>query len=293
MSDPWSVDEPDDEGDEAVSVDRDDPDKPGAGSSGAGDPPAADGVDDGDSATSEAADGLDAVDADNRGDTATSNGDADDGRGDSGPSSLAARFVAAVPYAVGIACLAAGVAILVRPSLVPPGVAAQVEGATDAAGTPYLVLGSLVALVVLAVATFGSRADVQRAIGDVTPPEPADRPTARRSGRSIDRRLAALRNAGPRRSPGAREETIEHLREVTVESLVTYRGLSRSRARERVERGEWTDRAAVAAVVGGADAPGMPLRYVLLDWLSAEPAVERHVRRTVDELDRLHGEDRA
>jgi len=66
-----------------------------------------------------------------------------------------------------------------------------------------------------------------------------------------------------------RDQVRGALREAAVEALADARGLPTEAARERVETGEWTDDARVAAFLG-EQAPPAPASVRLGDWLSGE-----------------------
>lgn len=199
----------------------------------------------------------------------------------------ATRIVSALPAGVGVALLSAGIAVWLRPALVPPIVATAVEEVGSAPEIPFLVLGGVIGAMTLLIVTFGSRADARATIGDIDAPESIDRPSTTLPGEEIDAVVDELGNADAGSSDDERKPTTEHLRSLVIESLATHMGCTRSEARRRVERGEWTDRTDVAAFLGGPEAPDMPMWDAALDWVSADPAYQRRVRRTIAELDQV------
>lgn len=202
------------------------------------------------------------------------------------------RAVMGTPYLIGVALLVAGLAVWIRPDLVPAELATQIEQFGDAPETPFLLLGGIVGAVALLLVTFGSRPATKQAIGDVDSPEPITQSAAVAStGEHLDGLLDRLTDEDDWRRIEGQAEMNTYLQEVITESLITHRGWTQEQARRSVEEGTWTPRPEVAAVIGGSDAPDMPLWWRLRDWLSADSTYERRVRRTVVELERVTGRE--
>ena len=74
------------------------------------------------------------------------------------------------------------------------------------------------------------------------------------------------------------------LRAAAIAVLTRYDGCSEAEARDRLDRGTWTDDLAAAAFLGGADAPESPLTTRLRHRLTGRRTYERAVGRTVDAI---------
>ena len=70
------------------------------------------------------------------------------------------------------------------------------------------------------------------------------------------------------------------LESLAVDALTRYRNCTEAEARERVERGTWTDDPVAAAFLGGVDAESPPVSYRFRSWLSRESSYRRRIRRT-------------
>lgn len=121
--------------------------------------------------------------------------------------------------------------------------------------------------------------------------ERSDAPSARVVGRDFDDRLAATGRVGTRTTEA--EATIrEDLRRVAIDTYRDATGCGWERAARAVETGDWTDDPAVAAFLGGPDAPTVPLRVWFRDVLSDEGAFYRQTTRTIRAIDALERGDR-
>lgn len=215
----------------------------------------------------------------------------DSARPASSGSGLASRLTAVLPVGVGIGFLGTGVTVWLRPEIVPSTVTRTVTTIGDKPETPLFVLGGLLGLVTFLIVTFGSRPETQQTIASLEASRTVRQTTAPTSGSILDATVEeAIDTEHSSLGPDQRALK-DHLETVAVESLITYRGWSEARAVEAVERGTWTNSAAVAAFLGGDAAPSVPLLVRVLDWLSADSAYERQVRRTIAELETLRSGD--
>lgn len=135
------------------------------------------------------------------------------------------------------------------------------------------VIGAVTGLVV-AIRAESSGGPTPELVGaDERPPEATSVDPATVSGYTADRAIEDVASLD-----GARELR-DDLRETAVDALRTA-GESNEDARQRVERGEWTDDDLAAGFLG--DAAPIPLLARLRGWLDEGAEGRRRLRRSVD-----------
>ncbi|MFC4247739.1 hypothetical protein ACFOZ7_12315 [Natribaculum luteum] len=207
-----------------------------------------------------------------------------------GESPESSHWVSIGLLVTGIMLMGIGVAIWIRPGIVPLELASWAEQARQSRNIPFYVLGGLVAALVFVIVMLTSWNGTKQVIEDVSPPEEVHRQSQTKAGHDIDHQLMKL-GSDDLEWQSSENDMRAYLRELVVESLVTHNGWKREHAEKVVKHGEWTDQKDIAAFVGGADTPDMPIRYKLLDWVSAEPSVKRRAVRTIQELDNVTERD--
>ena len=125
-----------------------------------------------------------------------------------------------------------------------------VSALVSALGNDYFLVAGLACVAVLAsapvIASGRSRNLVQAEL-----PSPEGPTTAPTAGSSFDDLLADRTLAVPVLGRAKRRAVQERLRTAAVEAVMHRESCSREAARERVERGEWTDDDAAAAFLAG------------------------------------------
>lgn len=117
-------------------------------------------------------------------------------------------------------------------------------------------------------------------------PAPDDAtPEARIAGAELARELQTRREHLRSASGAPRPEPVDALRKTAV-ALQHVQGCDVEGARERVDRGEWTDDPVAAAFLGGPGAGRIPLRRRVLSVLYPARAFDRRLERTLDALER-------
>lgn len=205
------------------------------------------------------------------------------------PSRFAPLFTM-TPFIIGLAAFGTGVLLWQHPTVIPIPVRTGLQELASAPETPFLILGGAVGGLAFLLVTFGSRPTTQRLLSDVTPPEPVRTPHSERVGTDVDQYFDSLDDVSGSVDTSTRADVVDQLRELTAECLVTYRGEAPERARRLVDRGEWTDNAAVAGFLASDAGPEIPLWTRFRDWISAEATIRRRVRRTLAEIETLRGE---
>lgn len=175
--------------------------------------------------------------------------------------------------ALGVATVAAGLAIVLQPSL-----------AGDVAPTSVFV--TMVGFLGLLQAATAARSRLQNRRREATfsvVERPRTFPTP---GEEFDRRLADLPTLPPRSADRERALLRERLRTAAVGVLARYGGFSAERAETALEEGTWTaDPDAVAFFAPDAD-PALSLTDRVRDALAAERVFIRRACAAVDALDR-------
>jgi hypothetical protein len=184
---------------------------------------------------------------------------------------------------LGLAVVAAGVAVLVQPSLATP-----VTTALAAVGNAYLVVAAVSAVAFFVAVgrwlTWSLRGVEEAAMPAVESFRPMPAP-----GAELDEAVPELAGRRGRAArPVDHEDAIrERLREDAVETLVVQADLAPGTAREQVDAGTWTDDHFAAQFLGGEEAPRPRPHRRLLAWLSRERDVERNVRHAVDAIEEV------
>lgn len=198
-----------------------------------------------------------------------------------------ARWVLAT---VGLAVLGLGAAVVVLPdgaTLVP------VEPLVETAGNDYFVLAAF-GVVMVAATLFALGIRAVAGLDQTTPPDPEEVRSAPRPGSTFDERV---RGTPPVRAlvfGDRRDELRERLRDRAVTLEMRRDGLSRSEARRRVERGEWTDdREAAAFLAADGRGPGPGASARVRAALRGEPWFQRGARRTARVISGSHEEANA
>lgn len=173
-------------------------------------------------------------------------------------------------------------------------VAFAVGVATLAAPGLFALGGERVVVVAVGVLALGQslrilrrrRQATRRRAGTADPERPrrVDRP-----GESLEAVLDEFVPSGGRSGWGARRTS--QLKAVAVEALARYRDLTPATARERVERGTWTDDPAAGAFLGGDRVRSLPLRSRLRIRLAGETPYRNGLRQTVAEIATVAGLD--
>lgn len=175
---------------------------------------------------------------------------------------------------LAVAFVVAGLAASATPSLAPAALAAL-----GRAGTATLALG------LGGLTLVGSVALARRS--PVGPPlePPGSGPSISAVGADVDETLARVADPDVRAD---REAVRERLREATHRALVR-RGATPDEARERLQRGTWTDDPVAAEFLGGRR---LGRRQRLREALSTRPPFVRRAARAAHELDRLEASER-
>lgn len=113
--------------------------------------------------------------------------------------------------------------------------------------------------------------------GGSVAPEPETTPSVPRTGAELDR-IVEPRLLAPHRSPEERHRVRERLRQTAIQTIQRTAGVSRSRARKHVTRGEWTENATATAFLGQTDPPHV-LR--LCEHVSSRLIFRYSVRKTI------------
>ncbi len=189
----------------------------------------------------------------------------------------------------GATLLTAAVLVL-APGLLPVP-RSQLAAAMDAlTGTVGLAGLAVVAGLIAVVQGLWSSTTASR-----PPPLPVDGdPTGRDAvgplvGETFDERLAAVQRINGR---SAESEAVvrEDLRRLATDVYQHSHRCGWETAARAVETGAWTEDPAAAAFVGGADAPGVPLRLWFNDMLSERGAFHRQTIRTLRAIYALEAE---
>lgn len=184
---------------------------------------------------------------------------------------------------LGVAALAAAVAVVVDPGLLP-------RFRTDTVRTlrqVALVLGGLVGLVGLLSAYH--RDDVAPEAGPADVEQVAPPAGARSGGNEVPGgRLDDAIDAIGGRVHGTDDvytvgKVRSSLRGLAIRVIARTAECSRERAADHVDAGSWTEDVRAAAFLAGDEGPDLPLSIRIRDWASGR-ALERQVEATVDEL---------
>jgi uncharacterized repeat protein (TIGR01451 family) len=165
----------------------------------------------------------------------------------------------------GVLAFGFGLATLVVPGLF----------ALGAEGAVLVVVGLLALVQLVRVARTRYRGTIRRA-GTADPELPAD---VASPGAELGAVLDEFDTDEYRYARAVPQKS--RLEAVAVEALTRYRHCTRSEARERIERGTWTDDAVAAAFLGGDDVDSPPLSERFRTVISGESRYHRGLRRTV------------
>lgn len=187
-----------------------------------------------------------------------------------------------VSRALAFAALAFAALVLVSPvvaDLVPT------AAAVARLGNDYLLVAAFAAFALAAtVAVLLARA--ASGVAEATPPA-VEGVAPASMGREVDTALDAL----PHLRTTARHRRVhERLRRAAVSAVAERERCSRSAARERVERSEWTDDADAAAFLATATLEDPPLERKLRALLVGDHWFRRRVRTAVAALESLEGD---
>lgn len=185
---------------------------------------------------------------------------------------------ARIPLALlGGVVFALGVAVIVEPSTAE---SLPIEPVLELLGNEYVLVaafGVAAILVVLAVLL----ARVVSGINQATPPDPEEVHRVPRFGESFDEFVS---DAGVRAwLLTDRHRTIRtRLRDAAITTVIRESNCTRDEARERVERGAWTDDPEAAAFLAETGELGLAARVVAA--LRGESPFQRAARRTAAEI---------
>jgi hypothetical protein len=181
-----------------------------------------------------------------------------------------------VRLAVGVACVAAGVALTVG-----------VEAPAIPGGTYGFVAVGSTAAIVAGVALYR---DGRTATGtSVTAPPTQARP--QRPGEAVADAIDDLRVVGRRQdATDGRRQVSERLESLAVDVLVAKRDVTAATARDRLESGAWTDDPAAAAFFVDGPVPPLTVRDQVAALRSGDPPFARRARHVLAELHRLEGD---
>lgn len=197
----------------------------------------------------------------------------------------AARPLRAVLALLGGTILAVGAVAIARPSFSR---GLPVEAVLGVLGNAYVlvaIFGGLAMFVVLAV--LGARAI--GGINQTSPPDPEGVHPVPRFGESFD---AFVDDAGIRAwlLEDRHEEVRTRLRESAIATVMREGNYTRSTARDRVDRGEWTDDPEVGAFLADSTEAGdVGLGARVLAAIRGESPFQRSARRSADEIARYDG----
>lgn len=198
-----------------------------------------------------------------------------------------ARPLRAVLALFGGTILAVGAVAIARPSFAR---GLPVEAVLGVLGNAYVlvaIFGGVAMLVVLAV--LGARAI--GGINQTSPPDPEEVHPVPRFGESFD---AFVDDAGIRAwlLESRHEEVRTRLRESAIATVMHEGNCTRSTARERIDRAEWTDDPEVGAFLADSTEAGdVGLGARVLAALRGESPFQRAARRSADEIARYDGEE--
>jgi hypothetical protein len=176
-----------------------------------------------------------------------------------------------VLVALGVAAVAAGFAVLVDRGL---------AGALDLSSAVVTAVGLLGILQGLRYAS--ERRGRDRRTTDLGEPERRDPATV--PGTDLDRRIARATLPG-RRGRGAKNTVRSRVRSLAVRAVARGRDLSRDRAEDLVEDGEWTDDRTAAAFL--TRSISYPLRVQLRGGLPRRSTFRMGLTAATDGIDRL------
>lgn len=188
-----------------------------------------------------------------------------------------------VASAVAVGLLAAGTALAVRPESAPPEVTALLG---DVAPSEFVMgLAGLAGLYLLYRLRSRAALSAEATTLVAEPPEEATRSAPSVAGRAFESALAVARAERDGRGGTAELERVRReLRTAAARAYAHANGVSDERAREAVRRGEWTDDARAAAFLG-PEAPPLPVRVKLVDWLTGADRIDSRAARAVDEIE--------
>lgn len=174
---------------------------------------------------------------------------------------------------LGGATFALGVAILLAPGLAD---LVPVEAALAVFDNGYLLVAAFGVVALVVVVTVLLVRGVA-GINQTSPPEPESAGSAPRPGEGFDDLISGidLRSA---LFESRREQVRDRLHDAAVTAVMRETGDTRSEARERVERGTWTNDAEAAAFLAGERTPGASTRVAAV--LRGETAFQRGARRS-------------
>lgn len=100
--------------------------------------------------------------------------------------------------------------------------------------------------------------------------------------------VATAYDRAPRSSrEAAREDLLESLRPIAATAYANRAGIPEDDAMAAIEAGTWTDDPRAAAFLASADGPSIPLWLWVVDLVTTAAPFDRHLERTIDELERL------
>lgn len=183
----------------------------------------------------------------------------------------------------------AGAILLVVAVLTGTGEAIPVDAFVSTLGNDYLFVAAFgcLGLAIAAMAVVSGRASNLEQTSMPNPERPVSAPPP---GYDFDAEVGTLRLSVPLYGRRRREAVRERLRADATELVVRTANCDRVTARRRVERGEWTDDAAVAGFLGDGSAVGVGLRLQALR--QSRTTFQYLVERTVAELVRQAGGER-
>lgn len=152
-----------------------------------------------------------------------------------------------------------------------------------ALGNDYLLvvaiggIGLLVAIPVLASGRDGNLAQAEV-------PAPEEPVTVQPAGDDFDETVGSWRYRLPLAGRNRRRAVRERLRTAAVETVMRAENCSRADARRLVDSGEWTDDRAVAAYLGGSDAPNAAVGTRASTFLRGRTWHEHCARRAAAEV---------
>lgn len=161
---------------------------------------------------------------------------------------------------------------------------AEIASVRIVPGTPDEALLTLLGVVPLLLAYAVARTRRQDDVEWTPTPDPERRARVGTPGDDFGRTLASISGTRGRYAGAAARW---QLRDVAAEVIANYGSESIAEARARVEAGAWTDNPVAAAFLG--DHGRVPLAARARSLLSAESAVDRRIRETVDEIAAIAG----